>query len=105
MGGGHHSGLAAIRRDLDLVRSDKAGLATGGFHRVAAELVLQHFDLMVERFLQARDQVDRADVLLDPVGAAVEAALAPARQDEHGLAIFPSWMQRAVKQDAANSGD
>ena len=55
-------------------------------HRVAAELVLQHLDFVVERLLQPRDQIDRADILLDPVGAAVEAALAPAGEIEHGFA-------------------
>ena len=55
-------------------------------HRIAGELVLQHIDLVVERHVQARHQVLGGDVLLHPVGAAVEAALAPAGQVEHGLA-------------------
>ena len=86
VGGGHHASLAAFRRHLDLVCPDKTRLAACGFHRIAAELMLQHLDFMIERLLQPGDQVDRADILLHPVGPAVEAALAPARKIEHRLA-------------------
>ena len=56
-----------------------------GADRVAGELVLQDIDLVVERLVQARHQVVGLDVLLDPVGAAVEAALALAGEVQHRL--------------------
>ena len=78
--------FAAFGRDLDAVRGHEPGLAARGLDRVSAELVLQNFDFVVERLVQAGDEIGRRDVLLDPVGAAVKAALAPARQVEHGFA-------------------
>ncbi len=57
-----------------------------GVHGVAGELVLQHIDLMVERHVQARHQILGLDVLLDAVGAAVEAALPPTGEVEHRFA-------------------
>ena len=78
--------LAAVARHLDAVRADVAGFAAGRLHGVAAELMLENLDLVVERFVQAGDEVGRTDILLDPVGAAIEAALAPARQVQHGFA-------------------
>ncbi len=65
---------------------DEAGLAGQGAHAVALELVLQHLDLVVQGLVQAHGEVGAADVLLDPVGAAVEAALAPAGQVQRRLA-------------------
>ncbi len=73
------------RGDLDAVRVEEARGADGGLHRIAGELVLQHIDLVVEGHVQACHQVLGGDVLLHPVGAAVEAALAPAGQVEHGF--------------------
>lgn len=72
------SATLRARRDLDLVRPYETGLAQRGAHHVAAELMLQHFHLMVEGLLQPGHQVGGADLLLHPVGATVEAALAPA---------------------------
>jgi hypothetical protein len=86
MGGGNGAGLAVRRRDFDLVRPDKARFAGGGPHQIAAELMFEHLDLVIECFLQAYDQVLGSDVLLHPVGAAVKPALAPAGQIEHGFA-------------------
>src|SRR2546429_505827 len=40
--------LAVLGRDLDLVRPDEAAFAACGADAVAIELVLEHFDLMVE---------------------------------------------------------
>ena len=91
--------VAVLLGDLDGVRIEEAGLAARGLHAVAGELVLQHLDLVVERLVQARHQVGGADVLLHPVGAAVEAALAPAGEVEHGLA------QRLGRDGAGVDGD
>ena len=86
MRGRHSAGFAVRRRHFDLMRADKAAFAGGGAHQIAAELMLEHLDLVIERLLQPHDQVLGGDVLLHPVGAAVKAALAPAGQIEHGLA-------------------
>ena len=48
--------------------------------------MLQHIDLVIQGHMQARHQVLGLDVLFHPVGAAVEAAFAPARQVQHGFA-------------------
>ena len=70
-------------------------------HAVAHELVLQHLDLVVERLVQPLDQVADRDVLLDPVAAPVEAALAPARQVEHRLAQRLRRDRAGMHRDAA----
>ena len=102
MGRRHHADLAAIRRHLDLVRPDKAALAAGGLHHVAAELMFQHLDLVVEGLLQPRDQVGGGDILLDPIGPAVEAALAPAGKIEHGFAQRFGRDRSGMNRDAAD---
>ncbi len=68
------------------VRIDEAGDAGEGLDAVAGELVLQHLDLVVERHPQPDAEVLALDVLLHPVGEAVEPALAPAGKIEHRLA-------------------
>ena len=78
--------LAGVGGQRGAVGVDELTRGMNALHRIAHELVLQHLDLVVERLVQARDQVLGGDVLLDPVAAAVEAALAPARKIEHGLA-------------------
>jgi hypothetical protein len=78
--------LARLSLDLDLVRIDEAGLAGDRVDLVAGELVFEHLDLVVEGNVKARAQVGGGQVFLDPIGAAVEAALAPAGQVQHGLA-------------------
>ena len=95
--------VAGVRGDLDAMRVEEARGADGGLHRVAGELVFQHIDLVVERHVQARHQVLGGDVLLHPVGAAVEATLAPAGEVEHGL---PHRLRRdgaGVDRDAADA--
>jgi hypothetical protein len=79
-------GFAVVGGHLDLVRPYKAALAAGMLDRIAVELMLQHLDLVVERLAQPHHKLTGGDVLLDAIGAAVEAALAPARQIEHRLA-------------------
>ena len=69
---------------------------------VAGELVLQHLDLVVERHVQPRHQVVGLDVLLDPVGAAVEAALAPAGEVQHRLAQGLGRDGAGMDRDAAD---
>jgi hypothetical protein len=48
--------------------------------------MFENLDLVIERLAQPRQQIGGLDILFDAVGAAVEPALAPARQVEHGLA-------------------
>ena len=60
------------------MRIGEARDAGEGLDPVAGELVLEHLDLVVERHAQPHAEVLALDVLLDPVGEAVEAALAPA---------------------------
>ena len=72
--------------DADAMRIEEIGDGRDGLDAVAGELVLQHVDLVVERHAQARAEILALDVLLDAVGEAVEAALAPAREVEHRLA-------------------
>src|SRR5664279_234600 len=81
-----HARLAAIARDLDLVRADESRLAALGPDGVAAELMLQHLYFMVERLVHAHHEVAGFDDLLDAIGAAVKSAFAPARKVEHGFA-------------------
>jgi hypothetical protein len=95
--------VAVAGRDLDAVRVEETPGANGGLHRVAGELVLQHVDLVVERHVQARHQVLGADILLHPIGTAVEAALAPAGQVEHGLAQRLRGDGTGVHRDAADA--
>jgi hypothetical protein len=95
--------VAGVRGDLDAMRIEEARGADGGLHRVAGELVFKHIDLVVERHVQARHQVLGGDVLLHPVGAAVEATLAPAGEVEHGL---PHCLRRdgaGVDRDTADA--
>ena len=81
-----HPDVADLRGDLDPVGAKKTRCPGMRLHGVASELVLQHIDLVIERHVQPRHQVLGGDVLLHPIGAAVETALAPAGQVQHGLA-------------------
>ena len=83
--------------------SRKRAVPSDGLHAVAGELVLQHLDLVVERHVQARHQVLGGDVLLHPIGAAVEAALAPAGEVEHRLAQRLGRDGAGVHRDAADA--
>ncbi len=78
--------VAGRAGDRQLVRVEEFGGTDEGADAVALELMLQHLDLMLERHVQPHAEVGAVDLLLHPVGAAVEAALAPARQVERGLA-------------------
>ncbi len=49
--------FAVLARHLDAVRPDVAGLAARRLHGVAAELVFEHLDLVVERLVQPGDEV------------------------------------------------
>ena len=71
-------------------------------HAVAGELVLQHFDLVVERHPQPDAEVLALDVLLHPVGEPVEAALAPAGKVEHRLAQRLGRDRAGMHRDAAD---
>ncbi len=84
--GAEHQPLAVRRRHLDLVRIEEARHAMADLHAVAGELMLQHVHFVVQRLVQARPQVLRSQVLLHPVGPAIEAALAPAGEIQHRLA-------------------
>ena len=84
------------------VRIEEAGHAGEGLHPVAGELVLQHLDLVVERHAQPGAEVLALDVLLDPIGEAVEPALAPARKVEHRLAQRLGRDRAGMHRDAAD---
>ena len=71
-------GVAVLVGHLNVVRRGKAPRSAGGLDAIAAELMLENLDLVVERLAQAPDQIGRGNVLLDPVGPAVKPALAPA---------------------------
>ncbi len=78
--------VAGVGGQADLVGTEEFYRGARALDGVAHELVLQHLDLVVERLVQALDQIADGNVLLDPVAASVEAALAPAREVEHRLA-------------------
>ena len=83
--------------------SRKRAVPLNGLDTVAGELVLEHIDLVVEGHVQAHHQVVGGDVLLHAVGAAVEAALAPAGQVEHGLAEGLRGDGAGVDRDATDA--
>ena len=90
--------LAAVGRDLDLVRIDEARLAAHGLHPLRANWCSSTSTSWSSVMCRRWRQVVRGDVLLDPVGASVEAALAPAGEIEHGLAqglggMVPVWTE------------
>ena len=94
--------IARIRGDLDPVRIEKAGGALERLHAIAGKLVLQHIDLVVERHVQAHHQVLGGDVLLHSVGAAIEAALPPSGEVEHGFAQRLRGNGAGMHRDAAD---
>ena len=93
--------LARIDAHADAVGVKEAGPAGDGLDAIAGELVFEHFDFVVERHAQAGAEVLALDVLLDPIGQAVKAALAPAGQVEHGLAQGLARDGAGVDRDAA----
>lgn len=95
--------VAIVRCQADLVGAEKFHRRARAFDRVAHELVLQHLDLMVERLVQALDQVADRDILLDPIAASIEAALAPAREIEHRFAQRFGRNGAGVHRDAAKA--
>ena len=80
--------LRLVGRDanFDPVGIEEAGFAHHAVHAVAGELMFQHVHFMIQGLVQAQQQVLGFQVLFDPVGAPVEAALAPAREVEYGFA-------------------
>ena len=77
--------LTCVRRERGAVGTDKLGKGMNVLHRVAHELVLQNFNLMVEGLVQAGNQVMGRNILLHAVTPPIEAALAPARKVQHGF--------------------
>ena len=94
--------FAARLGDGDGVGVDEAGRAAHRPHAVARELVLEHVDLVVQGLVQAGAQVAAFDVLLHPVGEAIEAALPPAGEIEHGLAKGLGGDGAGVHRDPAH---
>ena len=72
-------------------------------HAVAIELVLENGNLVIERYQQSAAQVVGADVLLDPVGLAVEAPFAPAGEIQGGFAQGLGGNGAGVNRDAADA--
>src|SRR5438128_960860 len=56
---------AGIGRELHAMWAQEFHGGKHAAHRVAHELVLQHLDFMIERLLQALDQIAGRDALLD----------------------------------------
>jgi hypothetical protein len=96
--------VSGVGGQADLVGAKKLHVGAGALDRVAHELVLQHLDLVVEGLVQALDKIADRNILLDPVAAPIEAALAPTREVEHGFAQRFRWngagMHRDRHQDA-----
>ena len=79
--------LAAIACDLDLLRVERSAPRRAGSSTPLRANWCSSTSTSWSRVMCRRlQQVVGGDVLLDPVGAAVEAALAPAGEVEHGLA-------------------
>src|SRR5690606_37564028 len=83
--------VAALARDLNGVGAEEAGVTGHPGHLVARELMLKHLDFVIERDVEPPPQILRRDVGLVAVGAAIEAALAPAGEIQHGLAQLLRW--------------
>ena len=89
--GGHFDGLGASEPRQPVERVDM----------VAVELMFEHIDLVIERHMQARFEVLRLDVVLHPVGSAIEAAFAPAGEVEHRFAQGFRRDRAGMDRDAA----
>ena len=65
--------------------------------------MFEHFDLVIECDVQVPAQVFRRDVVLVPVRAAVEAALAPAGEIHHRFTQRLRWDCSGVHTNAADA--
>ncbi len=101
--GGVEGDLAGRAGDLDRMGVLEPRRPVHDLHAVAGELVLQDVDFVVQGLVQAGQQVLGAQVLLHPIGAAIEAALAPAGQVQHGLAQGLGGDGAGVHRDAAHA--
>ena len=100
--GGEFEGLALFALDLDGCPVLETRIAAQGGDLVAGKLVLKHLDLVVQRDVETGAQIMRGQILLDPVGAAVKPALAPAGKVERGLAQSFGRNGAGVNRDPAN---
>ncbi len=78
--------IVIVLLDLQRIGRNEARLAAHVLHAVAGKLVFENFHFVVERDQQAAAQIVGADLLLDAIGLAVKAALAPAGQVQRRLA-------------------
>ena len=76
--GGQAGDIARLGGDIDGLRIDEMRQPVQRVHVVARELMLKHVDLVIERHVQPCLEILGGDIILDPVRAAVKAALAPA---------------------------
>ena len=94
--------VAVVVDDDDRVRVDELRGADEQRDVVARELVADDVDLPVDHMRRPGGQVGDRDVLLDPVGLAVQLALGQAGQVEHRLAQRLGRDGAGVDADAAH---
>ena len=82
----HGNDVAVEGVHFDGFVADETAVAADDFDAVAAQLIFKNVHFPLQRHVEPPHQILGGDVLLDPVGAAVETAFTPAGEVEHGLA-------------------
>src|SRR3972149_456339 len=100
--GGEAALLAVVAADADRVWIDEARVARDQRDAVSRELVADDVDVAVDHVLRPPEEVMDRDLLADAVALAVQAALAHAREVEHGLAQRLRGNRARVRADAAD---
>ncbi len=95
--------LAFARPHFDRIRIEEARRAVHQIDAIARELVLENFDLVIQRHVQAPAEIGGGDVALDAIAAPVKPALAPAGKIEHRLAQRLRGDRAGVHADAAHA--